>query len=207
MLLSLYINELPQFLKDNGLGVKVTKVPGLLYADDLAIFVNSDDNLNKAFDAVNEWCKDCDLKVNVEKCNVIHLIKKKTEQTRCVFKIGEQIIQTTQSYRYLGVVLNEFLEDKAMIGEALNKGRKALDKVIRIKRQIGQIGWRSLSKLFTNLVLPSMMYGCEVWELKGKHGKQLLESQSTFDNDSKFSGSTFEISYYSFRTGSRMVAN
>ena len=56
------------------------------------------DNLNKAFDVVNGWCKDCDLKV---KCNVIHFRKKKTKQTRCVFKIGEQTIQTTQSYKYL----------------------------------------------------------------------------------------------------------
>ena len=105
---------------------------------------------------VNEWCKYCDLKVNVEKCKVIHFRKKKTERTRCVFKIGDQIIQTTQSYKYLGVVLNEFLEDKAMISEALNKGRKALYEVIRMKRRIGQIGWRSFSKLFTSLVLPSM---------------------------------------------------
>ena len=182
LLFRLYINELPQLLKDNGLGVKVdegTKVPGLLYADDLAIFADSDDNLNKAFDVVNEWCKVCDLKVNVEKCNVIHFRRKKTEQTRCVFKIGEQIIQTTQSYKYLGVVLNEFLEDKAMISEALNKGRKALYEVIRMKRQIGQIGWRSFSKLFMSLVLPSMMYGCEVWGLMGKHGKQLERVQLT----------------------------
>ena len=78
--------------------------------------------------------------MNVEKCNVIHFRKKRTKQTRCVFKIGEQTIQITQSYKYLGVVLNEFLEDKAMISEALNKGRKALFEVIRMKRQIGQIG-------------------------------------------------------------------
>ena len=50
-----------------------------------------------------------------------------------------------------------------MISEALNKGRKALYEAIRMKRQIGQIGWRSFSKLFMSLVLPSMMYGCEVW--------------------------------------------
>ena len=36
-------------------------------------------------------------------------------------------------------------EDKTMISEALNKGRKALYEVIRMKRQIGQIGWRSFS--------------------------------------------------------------
>ena len=139
MLFSLYINDLPQILKDNELGVKideVTKVPGLLYADGLARFADSDDNLNKAFDEVNEWCRDCDLKVNVEKCNVIHFRKKTTKQTRCVFKIGEQTIQTTQSCKYLGVVLNEFYQDKTMISEALNKGRKALYEVIRMKNEL-----------------------------------------------------------------------
>ena len=85
----------------------------------------------------------------------------------------QQIIQTTQSYRYLGVVLNEFLEDKTMISKALNKGRKVLYEVIRMKRQIGQIGWRSFSNLFMSLVLPSMMYECEVWGLMGKNNKQL----------------------------------
>ena len=34
-----------------------------------------------------------------------------------------------------------------MISEALNKGRKALYEVIRMKRQIGQIGWRSFSQI------------------------------------------------------------
>ena len=46
------------------------KVPELLYAEDLAIVADNDNNLNKAFDVVNEWCKG-DLKVNVKKCNVI----------------------------------------------------------------------------------------------------------------------------------------
>ena len=83
MLFSLYINDLPQLLKDNELGVKfdeVTRVPGLLYADDLVIFADNDDNLNRAFDVVNEWCKDWDLKVNVEKCNVIHFSLKEKDK-------------------------------------------------------------------------------------------------------------------------------
>ena len=135
--------------------------------------------------------------------NVIHFRKKKTKQTRCVFKIGKQIIQTMQSYRCLGVVLNKFYKTTT-ISEALNKGRKALYEVMRMKRQIGQIEWRSFSKLFMSLVLPGMMYWCELWGLMGKNNKQLERVQLTAIRN--FWG-TFDISYYSFRTGSKMVAN
>ena len=39
-----------------------------MYADNLVIVADSDENLNKVFDVVNEWCKDNNLKVNVKNC-------------------------------------------------------------------------------------------------------------------------------------------
>ena len=48
-----------------------------------------------------------------------------------------------------------------------------------MKRQIGQIGWSSFTKLFMSLVLPSMMYGCEVWGLMGRNNKKLERVQLT----------------------------
>ena len=62
----------------------------------------------------------------------------------------------------------------------MNKGRKALYEVIRTKkRQIRQIGWKSFSKLFNSLVLPSMMYEYEVWVLLENNSKQLERVQLT----------------------------
>ena len=56
--------------------MKLQKYQGYYMQMTLQIFADSDDNLNKTFDVVNEWCKDCDLKVNAEKCNVFHFRKK-----------------------------------------------------------------------------------------------------------------------------------
>ena len=82
------------------------------------------------------------------------------------------VLISTSSMLHLSDI---YILGKTMISEALNKGRKALYEVIRMKRQIGQIGWRSFSKLFMSLVPPSMMYGCEVWGLMGKNNINYVE--------------------------------
>ena len=48
------------------------KLNMLLYADDLALITDSDENLQKLIEVLYQWCEDNDMSINSDKTKVIH---------------------------------------------------------------------------------------------------------------------------------------
>ncbi len=50
------------------------------------------------------------MKVNKSKTNIVHFRNKGTLCTNVCFKLGENVLNKVEKYKYLGVILNEYLE-------------------------------------------------------------------------------------------------
>ena len=48
--------------------------------------------------------------VNCDKSNIIHFRTNGTPMSDHVFKLGTDVLEYVHSYKYLGIVLNEFLD-------------------------------------------------------------------------------------------------
>jgi hypothetical protein len=72
-LFSMYINDLEQDLLSvyNGIKVKNTKIPLLLYADDAVILAESKEDLQRAINKLYTYCEFWKLKLNTDKSKVI----------------------------------------------------------------------------------------------------------------------------------------
>ena len=79
------------------------------------------------------------------------------------FKIGEEILSMVSEYKYLGLVLNEFLNGEKMREALMDNGRKALYGVMRLVRGLENVGWATFSKLYVSMVRSTILYGCEIW--------------------------------------------
>ena len=110
-LFSIYINDLASKINDLNCGIQTdeTMLSILLYADDIVLLAPDEISLQRMMNIVSEWCDDWKLTINDEKTKVVHFSPQSREISRCKFTCGGQSIQFTDSYRYLGVWLDEHI--------------------------------------------------------------------------------------------------
>ena len=106
MLFNLYINDLPDCImqchnKPAFLGAKA--IPLLMYADDLILLSENDVSLQKALDALSQYCTKWQLRVNVMKTKII-IFNSRIHKGKYNFLYQGQIVEIVSNYTYLGLV-------------------------------------------------------------------------------------------------------
>ena len=69
----------------------------LLFADDMVIFAEGEDELKRDLGVLDEWCRECRMKVNADICGVMH-ITRGVKRTTFTFSVGEGMVRVVQSY-------------------------------------------------------------------------------------------------------------
>ena len=77
----------------------------LLYADDTVIVAESENDLQYTFDRFYTYCQQWKLDVNASKTRVVIFGAKKIKKIE--FRIGDQIIEVTDKYKYLGISFSQ----------------------------------------------------------------------------------------------------
>ena len=67
-------------------------------------------------------------------------------------------------YKYLGCVVDEHLALNEMVEDKVAIGRRTLGAWLhRYQQEVGDIGVGAFKKLFSSLVVSTMLYGAEIW--------------------------------------------
>ena len=178
LLFSIYLNDFGCFLstKFNGLAElsrevdqilnndeldTYLKLYTLLYADDTVILAETEKELQKALDALYLYCEQWQLHVNLDKTKIVIFSRGKISKFG-TFLFGGNPIEVVSDYIYLGITMNFNNKFSKAIQRQLLLARKALfllnSKILEYNLPIDiQI------KLFDNLILPILTYGCEIW--------------------------------------------
>ena len=164
-LFNIYINDLVDVLKDLNLGVQVgtEKVALLLYADDIVLLSDSEEGLQNMLDKLYEWCSKWKMSLNIDKTKTVDFRNKKQQCTNHQFTFGNQDIQMTSQYKYLGIVLDEFLDYNVTADILADSAGRALGAVIGKTKQFKDLGFNTFSKLVKSGVIPVLNYGSEIW--------------------------------------------
>ena len=166
-LFALYLNDLAIELNRKKLGINIDglHICILLYADDIVIVSENEDNLQKMLTYVHEWCCKWDMKVNVEKTKIIHFRKKRKKITDIVFTIGKDKIDIVSSYKYLGVIFDENLTFKECSENLCASAGRALSSIISKFQPLkyGAAGHRTFTTLYNTGVKSILEYGSEIW--------------------------------------------
>ena len=78
------------------------KINCLLYEDDLILLSESEHGLQRCLDKLNVYAKKWQMRINIKKTKAI-IFNKSGKIFRSEFKLGNQPIQVTDSYVYLGI--------------------------------------------------------------------------------------------------------
>ena len=111
-LFAVFINDLANEINMTQCGVSVSEqmISLLMYADDIILISDSQEGLQKQLDTLNKWSTKWSLSVNVDKTKVIHFRKASDPRSTFNFHLGDNTIDIVNSYRYLGLELNETLD-------------------------------------------------------------------------------------------------
>jgi len=177
-LFSLYINDLAKDLKDLNLGLPYgnEKLCILLYADDIVILAENEEELQILLNFVNNWCRKWKMKVNRDKTKVVHFRKKKCKVTDKQFHMGTDIIDICAQYKYLGIIINEYLNYEITATTLAGAAGRALGGIISKFKSFKNVGFQTFSKLYHSGVVPVMDYCAGVW------GYEKLSSCSNTQN-------------------------
>jgi len=95
-LFNLYINDLIDTLNACNGGIKLTEdtqVSALLYADDLAIIADSEQNMKRQLEALSEWCRKWRLIVNAGKTKIVHFRSPAKPRSDFEFILGNSVVE------------------------------------------------------------------------------------------------------------------
>ena len=117
-LFAIFINDLASEVKSSGVGLLLSNDNNdeyallniLLYADDIVLFANDEEELQLLLNIVEIWCEKWRLEVNLSKTNILHIRAKRKPQSRFVFIFNRNPVSYCQYYKYLGCTINEFLD-------------------------------------------------------------------------------------------------
>ena len=165
---SLFVNDLVREINALELGIDVNgeKIALLLYADDIVLLSDNETNMQTMLNTLHEWCKKWRVLINTEKSKSVHFRKGRRNRSDFVFRIGQNIIETVDKYKYLGVIFHEKMEF-SYTADALAKGAgRALGGKISKIHSLKEFGFKTFEKLDYACVVLILDYGSSVWGYK-----------------------------------------
>ena len=167
-LFGIFINDIVEDLKhiDSGIVIDNEVINCLLYADDLALISDTEEHMQDLLNAVSAWSKKWRIKCNYAKCKVVHYRKPRMPRTNYNFQLCGESIDITEQYKYLGIMLHEFLDFQVVANVLANSAQRALGAVIHKYKKLNGLSYSTYTKLFHSCVATVMDYGSEIWGFK-----------------------------------------
>ena len=165
LLFNLYINDLVDSINSNCKGIPFgdEKVCILLYADDSVLVAQNEAELQCMLNILGNWCKKWKVKVNSGKSEIVHFRRKSVFCTNVKFQVSNLTLKVVNQYKYLGLVLNEFLDFKVTAEIVAKSANRALGLLIAKCKAAGGIPFNCFERLYKSMVLPVIHYGSSIW--------------------------------------------
>ena len=161
----MYVNDLEAQLsttENGGISVGHMKLLLLLYADDVVVFAETAELLQKEIDELHTFCNKWKLLINFDKSKVI-VFRKGTRLPRAVWKYGGVTLKVTSQIKYLGIIFTSnglFHQAQLTLAGQARKGIFAFES--RIER-FKDLKPPDKMDLFDKFITPILSYGGEVW--------------------------------------------
>ena len=165
-LFNIYVNYLVNEIRNLNKGVSLGDdlcVSILIYADDIVLLAENKENLQCMLNYLDNWCTDWRMSLDCDKTKIVHFRNKRQCRTLFIFMYGETNLDIVSQYKYLGLVLNKFLDLGITANILSDSAGRALGAIIAKTKNLKDLGFKTYQKLFNTGVLPVLNYGAEIW--------------------------------------------
>ncbi len=153
----------------------------LAFADDIVLLAENANDLQKLITLVHKWSSKWRFITNPEKGQIVHYRNTPKVCTNFEFKLQENgpILHVVDSYKYLGVYLDEYLTFTRTTDILATAGGRALGSMINKFRSLSDMGHSTYSKLYDSLVTPVIDYGSAIWGFKSYANLDKVQNRAT----------------------------
>ena len=176
LLFIIFVNDLPLFPR---------YCETALYADDKVLYCHAKDpkelasNLNHDLQCLFEWFNTNLLTLNTSKCKfIIFGSPRKLKNTEISIKINQSALEKVDSYKYLGVTVNQRMNWTDHIDSIISKIGQRLGLVRRVKHLLPK---SARLTLYNSLIMPLFDYADIVWG--DKNNVQLMNHLQVMQNN------------------------
>ena len=150
ILFALYINDLAREIIDLNKGIKLDNIniSILLYADDIVLISESEQNLQDMLDYMHRWCFKWKLKLNGDKSSVAHFRPKRQRRSEFSFHFGQNILNTVDKYKYLGILIDEHLTFEQCSKILSDSAGRALGGIINKFKSLRDVGFTTFERMY-----------------------------------------------------------
>ena len=145
----------PVFLADKSLNC-------LMFADDITLFSQNKEGLQKCLEKTFLYCNHWKLKINYEKSKCI-IFSKKSINDQQSFSINNNAIDTVKTYKYLGFIFHSSCKQSFGIKQLCTKAEKAWSVTQRFMRQSSTSYVAVHRTMYNTMIKPIILYASAVW--------------------------------------------
>ena len=160
ILFCLFVSDLPECLPHDGVSCGTFFLKYLQFADDLALVATSATELQTAIDALDRYCKENFLNINVDKTKI--LIFHRGRLPKLAFYLNGKEIEQVSSFTYLGFTFSPQLSFTRHV-ENLNSKASSRCGLLLSKLSNLNIPLNVFLELFNCYILPTYTYGLNLW--------------------------------------------
>jgi hypothetical protein len=158
----LFINDLINELQESGLGCCIYNfhASSPTVADDMVLLSYSVSGLQKMIDLCNNYSRKWRFLYNASKCSVITF--NATSLNNNMLKLGNELVPTSNSYKHLGILCDNYLNMRDATAEINSKLRSTFFSLLNCGLLPNEINPTTWLNIYHSIVLPKALYGCEL---------------------------------------------
>ena len=169
LLFNCFVNDLAETIKAIGKGISIDngeKVCILLYADDVILLAESEDDLQAMLNVLSVWCDNNDMLINTSKSKIMHFRATSVPCSNFNFSCKSIRLDVVDKYVYLGLTVTEHIDWNVTANSVAQSANRALGLLIAKSKLMGGMPYNVFSKLFDSMVWSVIAYGASVWGTK-----------------------------------------
>ena len=139
-----------------------TRVPGLLFADDLVLICPSKGKLRRALESITAWAEAWELQFNASKCGIMGVGRNGKSTLGTEWRLQGVVVPVVQKYKYLGIWFSEEWSYGVMLEHHERRVQKSLDMSLGFLRN-ASIPTALRLLILKGQVLPIANYGGELF--------------------------------------------
>ena len=159
---SLYLNDLADQLPC-GVVVGGVKISMLAYADDLVLLATTPAELQRNINALKMYCDKWNLIVNLLKSKCMIFRRGGPVAARESWTFGEEVIETVNQYKYLGVTLTPRLSFSKHFKQKVPVAKYAINVVWRHLFMDSRVTLKTKLDVYMAVVRSILCYAAQVW--------------------------------------------
>jgi len=160
-----------------GLRLCAAHIHLLLYADDIVLLANNAIYLQEKINILKSFFDQNNLRINIEKTKVLIFRKSGKLKRKPKFFWGDEEIDITNKYHYLGVPFYDTLSNHNTPDYFFDKGKNSLNALFNVFYRCKLKTFNSHYKMFQSYVQSIILYCAPIWGLRNMERFDIYQSK------------------------------